>query len=143
VNTEEKMVRTKVGLLRLAQALGSVSKACKVMGYSRDSFYRFKGMYEEGGELGLIETSRKKPCIKNRVGKEIENAILEIAVAEPGFGQVRVAKELQRQGMSISSAGVRCVWLRHNLETIQKRRALAKGSSTTAKSGMQLDTLGL
>ena len=42
MNTDQKIIKNKVGLLNLAEMLGSVSEACKVMGYSRDSFYRFK-----------------------------------------------------------------------------------------------------
>jgi len=37
---EQKIIRAKVGLLELAKQLGNVSQACKMMGYSRDSFYR-------------------------------------------------------------------------------------------------------
>jgi transposase InsO family protein len=117
----EKIIKPKLGVLELAKQLGNVSKACNVMGYSRDSFYRFKQLYENGGEEALQEISRKKPNIRNRVPDYIEEAVTNLAIENPALGQVRASHELTQKGIMISASGVRSIWLRNDLETLKKR----------------------
>lgn len=118
---QEKIIKPRLGLLQLAETLGNISQACKVMGYSRDTFYRYKELYEAGGTEALYEMTRRKPCIKNRVPNNVEDAVVKIAVEYPAYGQERTANELRKRGIIISGGGVRSVWLRHNLENFTKR----------------------
>lgn len=121
MRAEERVIKPKLGVLKLAQELGNVSQACKMFGYSRDSYYRFKELYENSGEMGLQDLNRRKPNVKNRVDPEIEQRVVEMAIENPAYGQQRVSNELRKEGLFISPVGVRCVWQRHDLEVFKKR----------------------
>ncbi len=121
MTTQEKLIRNKLSLLELAEYLKNVSDACKINGVSRQHFYDIKKAYDEEGIEGLREKSRRKPCIKNRVAPEIEEAVIRMTYECPAYGQTRASNELKKSGILVSSGGVRSIWLRHNLETFKKR----------------------
>ncbi|KHA60523.1 integrase [Vibrio variabilis] len=121
LHTSNPIIKHKAGLLNLAEELGNVSKACKVMGVSRDTFYRYQELVETGGIDALINQSRRAPNLKNRVDSETEQAVLKYAIDFPAHGQVRASNELRKLGVFISPSGVRSIWLRNDLENFKKR----------------------
>jgi transposase InsO family protein len=122
MTTQQKLIKAKLNLLDLAQYLGNVSEACRTLGYSRDTFYRVKKRYEEGGLEALQEISRRKPNVRNRVPEETEQAVVALALEYPAYGQVRAAaKLLETRKIQLSPAGIRGIWQRHELETKKKR----------------------
>lgn len=138
----KKIIKHKVGLLNLAEELGNVSKACRIMGLSRDTFYRYKTAVDEGGIDSLIDKDRRKPNLKNRVDEQTEATVVGYAIEYPAHGQVRASNELRKKGTFISPSGVRSVWLRHQLSCFKDRlRALeekmAKESLVLTESQVQ------
>jgi len=121
LHSNDRIIRHKVGLLNLADELGNVAKACKMMGVSRDTFYRYKEAVEEGGVDALLEKNRRVPNAKNRVEPHVEEAVIQYAVDEPAHGQVRVSNELRKRGVFVSPSGVRSIWLRHDLANFKQR----------------------
>jgi transposase InsO family protein len=120
-SVQQNVIKHKVGLLNLAAELGNVSRACKVMGFSRDIFYRYQSAMESEGIDALIDANRRKPNPKNRVEEATEAAVAAFAIEQPAFGQLRVSNELRKRGIFISPSGVRSVWLRRDLESFKKR----------------------
>ena len=140
----QNVIRHKIGLLNLATELGNVSKACKVMGLSRDTFYRYQNAVAEGGVEALFDSNRRKPNPKNRVEEATETAVLAYAIEQPAHGQVRASNELRQRGIFVSPSGVRSIWLRNDLASFRQRLAalerkqdddLAHGEIETAHPG--------
>ena len=121
LHTNNPIIKHKAGLLNLAEELGNVSKACKVMGTSRDTFYRYKELVDEGGLDALIDKSRRGDNLKNRVDEKTEESVVAYAIEFPAHGQARTSNELRKQGVFVSASGVRSIWLRHDLENFKKR----------------------
>jgi transposase InsO family protein len=121
LHSNERIIKHKLGLLNLAEELGNVSKACQVMGLSRDTFYRYKSALEDGGVEALFEKDRRGPNLKNRTDERTEAAVVAHALEQPAHGQVRVSNELRKQGLFVSPSGVRSVWLRHDLARFRDR----------------------
>jgi transposase InsO family protein len=121
LNGTKTVIKHKIGLLNLAEELGNVSKACRIMGLSRDTFYRYQNAVEQGGIDALVDQNRRKPNIKNRTDETTEAAVVAYAVEQPAHGQVRASNELRKRGVFISPSGVRCVWLRHQLARFKDR----------------------
>lgn len=121
LHSNNKIVKHKIGLLNLADELGNISKACKLMGVSRDTFYRYQDAAKNGGVKALLEKSKRVPNPKNRVDPAIEEAVVEYATEFPAHGQTRVSNELRKRSVFVSASGVRSIWLRHHLESFKKR----------------------
>jgi transposase InsO family protein len=134
MTTQEKLIRNKQSLIELAEFLQNVSHACRINGVSRQHFYDIKKAYEEHGIEGLREKTRRKPCMKNRVAPEIEEAVINMAYEYPAYGQARASNELRKEGILVSGGGVRSIWLRYGLETFRKRLALLEEKA--AKEGI-------
>ncbi|WP_133060662.1 helix-turn-helix domain-containing protein, partial [Parendozoicomonas haliclonae] len=98
IQSSDRIVKHKVGLLNLADELGNISKACKMIGVSRDTFYRYRDAVNSGGVDALFDRSRRVPNTKNRVEPQIEEAVVEYAIQDPAHGQVRVSNELRKKG---------------------------------------------
>ena len=123
----QSVIKHKAGLLNLAAELGNISKACKMMGFSHDTFYRYQAARDAGGVEALFEVSRRKPNLKNRVEEAIEVAVTAFAIDFPAYGQTRASNELRKQGVFVSPSGVRSIWMRHDLASMKQRlRALEK-----------------
>jgi transposase InsO family protein len=121
LQTNERIIRHKVGLLNLAEELGNVSRACKLMGMSRDTFYRYKEAVDSNGVDALLDKSRRQPNLKNRVDEVTESAVVDYAVEQPAHGQVRTSNELRKRAVFVSPSGVRSIWLRHDLNSFKLR----------------------
>lgn len=125
LHSNNPIIKHKVGLLNLAEELGNVSQACRIMGLSRDTFYRYQEAVDADGVDALLNANRRIANIKNRVDENIEIAVVKHATDFPAHGQSRASNELRKAGVFISPSGIRSVWMRHDLACFKNRlRAL-------------------
>lgn len=132
----QNAIKHKTGLLNLAEELGNISKACKVMGFSRDTFYRYRDARDQGGFEAFFDKSRRHPNPKNRVEEQIEKTVVGFAIRFPAYGQLRASNELRKENVFVSPSGVRSIWLRHNLASLKTRLAALEKKS--AEEGLIL-----
>lgn len=137
LHTNNQIIKHKVGLLNLAEELQNVSRACKVMGVSRDTFYRYQELVKSGDIDALINKSRRVPNLKNRVDDATEQAVIDFAIQYPAYGQHCTSNELRKKGVFVSGSGVRSIWLRHDLENFKKR--LKALEAKVAQDGIELN----
>ena len=121
LHSNNPIIKHKVGLLNLAEELGNVSQACRIMGLSRDTFYRYQEAVDTDGVDALLNANRRIANIKNRVDENIEIAVVKHATDFPTHGQSRASNELRKAGVFISPSGIRSVWMRHDLACFKNR----------------------
>lgn len=126
----QNIIKHKAGLLNLAAELGNISKVCKIMGFSRDTLYRYQATRDAGSVEALLEVSRRKPSLKNRVEEAIEIAITTFAIGFPAYGQTCASNKLRKQSIFVSPSGVRSIRMHHDLTSMKQHlRALEKLSA--------------
>ena len=134
---QQDPLRHKIDLLELARQLGNVARACELMGVSRDTYYRLKRQYDNGGVLALAPISRARPLLGNRVDPGTERTVLELAIAQPALGQARIAALLGERGITVSPAGVRGILMRHGLQTRRLRIGARAAPRMPGQLGVQ------
>jgi len=132
MSRELEQLKEKLAVLELARKTRNVSKVCRQSGISRDTFYRWKSLYEKGGEEALKEASRTKPNLKNRLPVSVESAVLKLSLRFPRYGQQRIARLLLGEGVHVSPQGVRAIWLRNGLEKKQLRMIASERSTESS-----------
>ncbi|MBN1226561.1 MAG: helix-turn-helix domain-containing protein, partial [Deltaproteobacteria bacterium] len=119
--SNNRLVKDKLALLELAGKLNNVSAACKAMTFSRDSFYRFKKAYDQGGPDALSKKGYKATYHKKRISSDVEDAVIKVSLKDPLLGRHKISKLLGEQGIKVSPAGVRYVWECHDMLTVEDR----------------------
>jgi len=137
MTTKHKVARRKLSLLDLASELNNVSKACQVMGYSRQQFYEIRRNFQTHGVQGLLDRlPGPKGPHPNRVSEDVEIAILDYSLHNPTHGPLRVAQQLVLQSIQVSAGGVRGVWIRHNL--VSRHDRLLRLEKTVREQDLEL-----
>lgn len=135
MNTREKLIKARMGMLALAEQLNNVRAACRRAGISRSHYYEIKEAFEKFGAEGLAPQSRRKPRMPNQTPPELESQILEMTERYPTYSYIRISDQLKLIGIGVSPSAVRAVWQRHGL-TLRIHRLLWLEQKTAARGGV-------
>ena len=135
MNTRQKLIKARLGMLALAQELQNVKLACQRAGISRSHYYEIKEAFEKFGADGLAPQARRRPRMPNQTPPELERQILEMTEQYPTYSYIRISSQLRLIGVGVSSSAVRAVWARHGL-TLKLHRLLWLEQKTAASGGV-------
>lgn len=117
--SNKRIIKNKVGLLNLAEELVNISGACKIMGFSRETFQRSYRARGEGELEALLDKNCRKPNLKSRVDESIEIAVKEVVFKFPSYGQLRASNKLRKRGLFVPLNGVRSICLPHTFRCLK------------------------
>lgn len=122
-------IQKKIDAIELAKKLGNVSEAARISGCSRETIYKNRRLFREQGPLALKRTFQSNTHHKNRTSKEGEEIVIDFSLKNPHLGQAQVSAQLKTHyDIEISPTGVRCIWLRENINTSALRVLKTKSS---------------
>ena len=101
---DDQLYRFRERTLALAEEVGSVRAACRMMGIRPSTFYRWRRQAERYGLEMLWPRERRRPRMPNATSPLVEQRVLAFALGQPGFGPARIAAELAR--IQLSPSGV-------------------------------------
>lgn len=133
---QQYIIQRKLNVIDLAQTLGNISEACRRLSVSRQHYYDIKTALKEDGIQGLLEKTRKRSRADSRIPTEFESQVLDYCLHCPVHGQVRVANELRKSGVSLSPSTVHSIWKKHSLT--KKKQRLARLEKWAAETGQVL-----
>jgi transposase len=120
-NAPHSAIKHKVDLLNLVEDLGNVSKACKALGISRNTFYRYKTAVTKDGHKALLPKVKYRQNQNNKAKTTLEQSVLTYSLKHPKSGQAIVSQELWIRGVKVSPSGVRNIWVKYGLTTAANR----------------------
>jgi len=121
-DTEEKTVQKRLELLNLAEELGNISEACRIMGVSRTQFYVYKKRYKESGIDGLRDHPPVHHSHPDRTPEEVESRVLAMSLEHPAWGCDRLSQVLGQDGDTLSAQTVQNILNRNAMGTRRDRR---------------------
>ena len=124
------LVGYRLRLFMLADELGNVSEACRLMGVHRSTYYVWKAKVDRHGLEMLRPRERRRPRMPNQLSALVEQQIVAYSLGHPGYGPDRISSELARPkwgGILVSPNGVWRVLRRHGLNTRSRRLGLIAG----------------